>query len=143
MSVPPTLGNCISYRRRQLRLPQTEAARRAGVSRMAWVRWEKDRIPEKSYWDVIEVVCCWAPGSVAAVLAGQPPVVVDSGLASVTPLHPDVHDPPDDLVQIWRGEMRLSEKLIKELSDEYRAEAAGEAVERRRRFEERGRAASG
>lgn len=65
----------LAERRQQLRISQTEAARRAGIkSRMTWWEWEKGRrLPYDYNHAGIEDAMAWEPGSVRAIQEGQMP----------------------------------------------------------------------
>lgn len=139
-----TLGACMAHSRTQLHLSQAGAAHAAGVARLTWIRWETNaKRPGEANWPRIEDVLGWPPGSVAAILDGQPPVSIGAGLATVTPLRPDAaHAPPDPdeaaLVAEWE-DMRLPESLIRVLVEEYRADKAGADQARREHYRDRAR----
>lgn len=81
------LGGYTVERRRQLGLSQSRAASLARASRTSWVAWEKGTATPEDYSYVkIERALEWAPGSVAAVLAGGEP----------TPLVAAVPEPLDE-----------------------------------------------
>jgi transcriptional regulator with XRE-family HTH domain len=70
----PDLAGAITARRIELGLSQSEAARRAGVSRPAWIAWENDTRPQDQNYATIERTLEWERGSITAVLAGREPV---------------------------------------------------------------------
>jgi transcriptional regulator with XRE-family HTH domain len=132
---PPTLGTCIRHRREQLRISQAEAARRARVPRSTWIAWEKGILPRQVNYGRIEGVLEWQAGSIAAVIAGLPPVPIPERLASVTQLHPGVAPavPDDEFVTELRA-MGLPEQVLNKLIDAYWAEKNGEDLRRRQRY---------
>jgi hypothetical protein len=73
------LGDAVRQRRTQeLRISAREAAARAGISRNAWVGIEGARNrPQERNRAGIEDVLGWAPGSIAAILAGGEPTPAD------------------------------------------------------------------
>lgn len=80
-----SLATHLRARRKKLRLGQAEAARRAGVGRMAWYEWETGRRqPRDSNFAGIDEAMGWQPGGVEAIYAGGQP----------TPLPPPAKAPP-------------------------------------------------
>jgi transcriptional regulator with XRE-family HTH domain len=142
---PPTLGTCIKHRREQLRVSVAEAARRAGVPRSTWIAWEKDIVPKQVNHARIEDVLEWQTGSVAAIIAGQPPMPIrERPLASVTELHPgSVPRPPDDeLVKELRA-MDMDDESLERMIAAYWAEKSLEDAQRQQRYRIAARRARG
>lgn len=81
---PGALAEHLAGARKALRLSQAEAARRAGVGRMAWYEWETGRrLPRDKNYAGIEEAVEWRSGSVEAVLAGGMPVPLERGSSEV------------------------------------------------------------
>lgn len=71
-----SLHEHVVARRTELRISQSEAARRAGVGRMSWWEWEKGRRQPYDYnFSGIETALEWDAGSVRAILAGREPTI--------------------------------------------------------------------
>lgn len=78
------LGRLVKDRRVAQQLSASEAARRAGVSRMTWTRLERGAVDMYDHTHPkIEGALGWAPGSIAAVLSGGEPTVVSEHDESV------------------------------------------------------------
>lgn len=81
------LPRSLERRRMELRLSKSEAARRAGVSRMAYWEWERGRrVPYDTNYAGIEDAMQWEPGSVEDLLrngADPRPLETDPGLTEV------------------------------------------------------------
>jgi transcriptional regulator with XRE-family HTH domain len=77
------LAGAITTRRVELGLSQSAAARRAGVSRPAWLGWETGSRPQDSNYATIERTLEWERGTVHALLTGAP----------TPPVHNE-HSPP-------------------------------------------------
>lgn len=135
-SAPPTLGSCLSHRRRQLGLTQAEAALRADVARRTWFQWEKGvTIPNVANWPLIDDACEWERGSVAAVLGGGAPTPRRTALASVTQLRPaDAGFPPDDETVTELRAMFPPGPTLNSLITAYWAEKRDDDTRRRERY---------
>lgn len=119
MSPPTPLGTHIKRRRLELILNQSEAPRRAGVTRPVWLAWEKgESTPRDSNWAKIERTLEWAPGSVAAILQGGEP----SPLATAEAGAPGSLPPDDEFVRYVRGKKGISESWKKTIIEEYWAD---------------------
>jgi transcriptional regulator with XRE-family HTH domain len=130
MDTPPRpaaqpLRDRLAHRRRELRISQAEAARRAGVGRMAWYEWEAGRRGQRdSNYAGIEDALLWGRGSVAAILAGGEPTELPVPQLAL----PDpAREAFRDAYQAWRrqyGHARAMELLQAEL-DRLNAEPTG------------------
>lgn len=114
----------MTERRKRRGMSQSAAARAAGVSRTAWVAWEKDAARPEDFNHVkIERALRWQTGSVTAALTGR----------AATPLEDDdqADPPPFELIDKTEREIWL----IDELSPEQRA---GAILRRRHRVRQTG-----
>lgn len=144
--VPHTLGTHIARRRRALRINQTAAAEAAHVARSTWVAWEKDNnVPSDTNYAVIEEVCQWQEGSVAAILAGGSPVPRVPGAggdaSNVVPLRPTSEPQDEDEDETIRQlrDAPIGDDLRALLIQGYQAEKARDLRLRRHEDEERRR----
>ncbi len=72
-----SLAARMKARRKELRIGQAEAARRALVGRMAWFEWETGRRkPRDSNYAGIDTALEWQAGGVETILAGGEPTVL-------------------------------------------------------------------
>jgi transcriptional regulator with XRE-family HTH domain len=87
------LGELIKQRRMNLGLSLQGAAKKAGVARNTWTGAEAGARTVRSYrWSVLERVLEWAPGSIAAILAGGAPTLAPEEEDTVPPEIPIILD---------------------------------------------------
>lgn len=99
-----TLPDYLKARRKELRLGQAEAARRAGVGRMAWFEWENGRrAPRDSNYAGIDIAMEWQRGGVESIRAGGKPRIIpkeDRGPNEIT------EDEIEDALAVMRAGLR-------------------------------------
>lgn len=72
------LGDLIRQRRLELRLSEREAVKLASIARNTWSGAEKGRVRTAEHnWPGIEQALRWAPGSIAAILSGGEPTIIE------------------------------------------------------------------
>lgn len=94
-----SLPRRLKARRQQIRLSQADAARRAGVGRMAWFEWEKGRRqPRDSNYIGIDTAMEWEPGGVLTILAGGEPTPIPK--PEPIPVDPDL-ERAKEAYEVW------------------------------------------
>lgn len=145
--MPTTLGTRMEQRRKELEISQSGAARSAGVSRSAWIAWEKDTAePEKHNHAKISRALRWTTESVEAALAGEEPTPLPA--ATVTPLPPGPGSasdlpPDDDFVRELRAQSNVPAEFIDTLVRAYWADRAKEDRALQEKYRAIARAAGG
>lgn len=122
---PTTLGTHMKRRRLELEIGFLAAVAASGVSKSTWANWEKDRnIPEEINFQRIERILRWAPGSVAAILAGGEPTEIAEATVTTLPLPGGELPPDDDFVRELRATPGLSTDYLNALIRSYWADRA-------------------
>lgn len=111
-----TLPSWLKRRRIELRISKAEAARRAGVGRMAWYEWEAGRrLPYDTNYAGIEDAMRWERSSVLAIQDGREPTPL------AEPAEPDLRD--DNERTIWSMDA-VDEELRRDYIRMYREKQA-------------------
>lgn len=112
------LAEAMKHRRTALKLSVRAAALRAGIDRSTWNSAEQmSRQLSRHLWPAVEEALRWAPGSVAAVLAGDEPLATPVAAAVTGSLADEIDRirgmkgiPPADRIRMVRALVDLYEE---------------------------------
>lgn len=126
-----SLPERLKARRKELRLGQAEAARRANVGRMAWYEWEAGRRQPRDYnHSGIDEAMEWEPGGIEVIMAGGDPTPIPDIPIPLTPLQREALTELDALI---------ADRVPYDEAVDRVVEQARAALERSRRTDQRGR----